>query len=257
MNGETMEINATDVGTMSEIGIAGAEMPGMEDFYNKHYVRVDERYRVLMGYSDEFVPPPANAGETDILINDKGGRHFRLIIDGEPTEENPWWLMCNEQNVPLLKWDAKNKETVRRAEKEILADLEAQMPPLGERQKEAVARTHAMLAEALQNPIEFGGRRYTVTLEKQGLLSSLLGLYGLNAQAGIPTELSWNAAGEMCEPWTFEGLLALSNAMASHVKPLAQMQREAEAMINRAGSEKEVQDELGKYEKNLLAAVGA
>ena len=73
----------------------------------------------------EFSVPPPNGGETDIVINDRGGRHFRLILDGELSEENPWGLMRDENNVPLLKWDAKNKKIARRAEKEIRADIDA------------------------------------------------------------------------------------------------------------------------------------
>ena len=85
------------------------EMPELEDFFNNHFIRVDERNRIVLGFSDAFDIPAFPAGKEDILINDKGGRHFRLILDGELTEENPIELMFNEQNVPLLKWDAKNK----------------------------------------------------------------------------------------------------------------------------------------------------
>ena len=48
----------------------------MMDFYNKHYIRV-ENTLVVKGFSDAFETPL----ETDICINDKGGRHFE--IDGE------------------------------------------------------------------------------------------------------------------------------------------------------------------------------
>ena len=48
----------------------------MMDFYNKHYIRVENGI-VIKGFSDAFEQPT----DTDILINDKGGRHFEL--DGE------------------------------------------------------------------------------------------------------------------------------------------------------------------------------
>lgn len=47
----------------------------MTDF-NKHYIRV-ENTMVVKGFSDAFETPL----ETDICINEKGGRHFE--IDGE------------------------------------------------------------------------------------------------------------------------------------------------------------------------------
>ena len=106
------------------------ETPGTEEFFGRHYIRIDARNRIIRGFSDvpEFNSPPPNEGETDILINGKGGRHFRLILDGEQSHENPWELMFSEQGAPLLKWDAKNKKIARRAEEEIQADIDA-IPP--------------------------------------------------------------------------------------------------------------------------------
>ena len=163
------------------------EMPEMEEFFQKHYIRIDERNRVVYAFSSEFTFPL----ETDILINDKGGRHFRLIIDGELTYENPVELMFNEQNVPLLKWDAKTKKVLRRTEKEIQADIEAMKPPLEAHQKDRIVQTHMILVEALQVPIEFEGRNYSVTMEKQNLLAAQISLYAINQQAGIPASASW------------------------------------------------------------------
>ena len=104
------------------------EMPEMEEFFQKHYIRIDERNRVVSFFSDAFDIPPPQDGETDVLINDKGGRHVRLLIDGEFTEENPVNLMFDWQNIPLLKWDAKAKKIVRRTDKDLRADIEA-IPP--------------------------------------------------------------------------------------------------------------------------------
>lgn len=47
----------------------------MFNFYNKHYIRVVDGI-VIKGFSDAFEKPL----ETDICINEKGGRHFE--IDG-------------------------------------------------------------------------------------------------------------------------------------------------------------------------------
>ena len=52
------------------------------DFYNKHYITVDERSRIVNGFSDAFRKP----SETDICINEQGGYQFRLFPGGE---ENP------------------------------------------------------------------------------------------------------------------------------------------------------------------------
>ena len=149
---EKMEINPQDIGT--------AEMPEMEmnEFFQNHFIRIDGKNRIVRGFSDvpEFHNPPPQDGETDILINDKGGRHFRLFLDGEPTHENPWELMLDEHNVPLLKWDGKAKKIVRRTGNEIRADIEA-MPtpepaiPVEERIKhlEKTAEYHEKVIEVL------------------------------------------------------------------------------------------------------------
>ena len=250
MNDETNVINAEGVGDMPDIG--------MEEFFNNHFIRVDERNRIVRGFSDvpEFNIPPPQPKETDILINDKGGRHFRLIIDGELTEENPINLMFNEQNVPLLKWDAKNKKIVRRTEKEIQADIEAMKPPLEVHQKAGILQTHKILVEALQVPIEFEGRRFSVTMEKQTLLAKQINMWSVSEKLGVPFQLNWNATGEVCEPWEFPALFKLASVMTAHVEPMVKMQREAEVKIIHSKNEQEVQGHVERFRNDLWAVVG-
>ena len=45
------------------------------EFYNKHYIRVDENNHVIKGFSDAFKSPEID----DICINQKGSRHFELL----------------------------------------------------------------------------------------------------------------------------------------------------------------------------------
>ena len=254
MNGnEKIVINAENVGGMSDIG-----MDEMESFFHNHFIRVDERGRIVLGYSDvpEFDSPPPGGGETDILINGRGGRHFRLTLDGELTGENPIELMFNEQNVPLLKWDAKNKKIARRAEKEIQADIEALKPPLEAHQEGGIIQTHMILVEGLQTPIEFEGRLFSVTMEKQTLLAKQLSMWSISKQQGLPFQLNWNATGEVCEPWEFPALFKLAGAMTAHVEPLVKMQREAEVRIKRAKNETEVQGHVEKFRNEIWAKIG-
>ena len=234
------------------------EMPEMEMFFQRHYIRIDERNRIVNGFSDvpEFNNPSPQEGETDILINDKGGRHFRLLIDGEFTEENPIWMLRNEQNVPLLKWDAKNKKIVHRTEKEIQADIDATKPPLEAHQMGGIIQTHMILVEALQVPIEHEGRLFSVTKEKQNLLDKQLGMWLMSQQMKLPFQLNWNATGEVCEPWTFDELFKLASLMTAHVEPLVKMQREAEVRIRHAENEQEVQSHVEKFRNDIWAKIG-
>ena len=89
---------------------------------NKHYIKINPSSCVIDGWSDG---PHSNRvpTEDDILLNDKGGYQFRLIIDGEPTEENPA-LFDGMSDIPLYRWTGT--EVVRRTEEEIEADRAAQ-----------------------------------------------------------------------------------------------------------------------------------
>lgn len=88
----------------------------MEDmnFYNKHYIAVDERNRIVDGFSDAF----REHTDEHICINEQGGYQFRLFPGGE---ENPSLFDWNGMT-PLYKWDG---EAIRRTEEEIEADRAA------------------------------------------------------------------------------------------------------------------------------------
>lgn len=95
-------------------------------FYNKHFIQVNSDNLITNGFSDAFRTP----SDTDICINDKGGYQFRLIVDGELTEENP--PLYEGFNIPLYEW--KDGEVKRRSE----ADLEADRLAEAERMKKAM-----------------------------------------------------------------------------------------------------------------------
>ena len=89
------------------------------NFYNKHYITVDERSRIVNGFSDAFRQP----SDTDICINEEGGYQFRLFPGGE---ENPslyeWPHM-----IPFYKYE--NGEVAARTGEEIEADIAALPQP--------------------------------------------------------------------------------------------------------------------------------
>lgn len=82
---------------------------------NKHYIIVDERSRIVGGFSDAFRLP----SDGDICINEEGGRHFRLFRDGE---DNPV-LFEIEHRIPLYKYE--NGKVLTRTAKEIEAEIAA------------------------------------------------------------------------------------------------------------------------------------
>lgn len=102
----------------------------MENYYNKHYITVDDQGRILDGWSDGPHPEKDAAGA--ICVTEEGGYQFRLFPGGE---ENPsLWTM---DGIPLYKWE--DGQVVPRTEEEISADRAAipEPPPTAQEQLRA------------------------------------------------------------------------------------------------------------------------
>ena len=81
----------------------------MDEFYNKHYIRIREDGCIVDGFSDAFRQPAMDA----ICIHEQGGYQFRLFPGGE---ENPA-LFDWESMIPLYKYEGG--EVVKRTEEEM------------------------------------------------------------------------------------------------------------------------------------------
>ena len=91
------------------------------------------------------------------------------------------------------------------------------------------------------------GNTYSVTSEKQSLLTSNLALYQIALAAGQPFKLTWNTTGEECKEWTYENLAALALAIGTYVKPFVSQQQEIEVAIRKCTTDKEIDDVAIKY----------
>lgn len=98
----------------------------------RHYIKIDDRNRVLHGYSDAFEQPESN----DICIADDAGRHFELFGEINPQ-------LTTVEGVPLYKWDSD--QVVKRLEQEIQADVDALPPHPPSAQERLEALEQAML----------------------------------------------------------------------------------------------------------------
>ena len=85
------------------------------------------------------------------------------------------------------------------------------------------------------------GKQYSVTAEKQSLLTSALARYQIATAAGVQTTLKWNATGEECTVWEYADLAALALAIAAYVEPLVGQQQAAEVAINACSTVAEVE----------------
>lgn len=90
-----------------------------EEYYNKHFITIRSDGAIVDTWSNG--PCPQKNTDNAICINEQGGYQFRLIINGELTEENP--PLFTMDGIPLYKWNG-NRVTAR-TEEEIEADRAA------------------------------------------------------------------------------------------------------------------------------------
>lgn len=106
-------------------------------FYNKHYITVDDQYRIVDGWSDG--PNQGKKITNAICINENGGYQFRLFNDGE---ENP--SLRTFDGIPRYKWDGT--QAVERTEEELEADRAARPVPEPTEQEQLRADVDFLLA---------------------------------------------------------------------------------------------------------------
>lgn len=91
------------------------------------------------------------------------------------------------------------------------------------------------------HPIQWSdGKYYSVTSEKQALLTSNLSLYQISTAAGQPFKLTQNSTGDECVEWTYDDLAALALAIGVYVKPFVSHQQELEIGIKACATSAEV-----------------
>ena len=98
---------------------------------------------------------------------------------------------------------------------------------------------------------------YTVTKEKQSLLTSEFTGYQTLKQAGIDTEFTWNAQGKENEVWTEQEGIALINQIRAYVKPLVSKQQELEMQIKNCNSHRELESIEIDYSNIISSEVEA
>lgn len=108
---------------------------------------------------------------------------------------------------------------------------------------EKIKQSNDLLEEFLAtHPITWvDGQQYSVTEEKQGLLTSNIALYQLSVQAGKPRELKWNTTGDVCTVWTIENLSALALAIGDYVQPYVTYQQTVEVQIKECTTMEELE----------------
>ncbi|MDO5765665.1 MAG: hypothetical protein Q4P84_08210 [Elusimicrobiales bacterium] len=119
----------------------------MDEFYNKHYISVDDNDRITDGWSDG--PHPNRDTSGAICINEKCGYQFRFFLGGE---ENP--SLLDMDGIPRYRWDGS--AAVERSDEELEEDRKAREPVLTPAQQREQAYN-------TQPIVEWDGQLLTVT----------------------------------------------------------------------------------------------
>lgn len=121
--------------------------------------------------------------------------------------------------------------------------------------KAKIAESKTVLSTYLANhPIQWSdGKYYSVTTEKQALLTSNLALYQISASAGQSFKLTWNSTGDECVEWNYEELAALALAIGAYVKPFVSRQQELELAIKECTTQAELDAIEITYDPMLAA----
>jgi hypothetical protein len=91
-------------------------------------------------------------------------------------------------------------------------------------------------------------KQYSITKEKQALLTQEIAIVQMAIQTGIEYQPSWNAADEpLTYDWTLEELKQLAFEVVTLVKPLVSHQQTFESNINAAQTKEEVLAESIEY----------
>lgn len=97
------------------------------NFHNRHYIRIDSNSFIVQGFSDAFPEIYGEILETDICVNEEGGRHYNpqlRTIQGAPkykwvgqmvettTEEQSAWIELHKTpEVKIAELKVKLAET--------------------------------------------------------------------------------------------------------------------------------------------------
>lgn len=112
-----------------------------------------------------------------------------------------------------------------------------------------IIQSKQQLAEFLENnPLLYNEEFYSVTQEKQSLLTSAIAAYQLKVQAGLPATLKWNTTGDICREFTLEEITGLVIAITDYVQPRVEKQQALEVQIKNAQTLEELDNIVIDYE---------
>ncbi len=165
-------------------------------------------------------------------------------IEIEITEEQ-----YNQIDEFPLKLIVENGKVVAWEKTTLEPDFDELEKQLEQSKIEKITQTKQQLAEFLENhPLLYNDECYSVTQEKQALLTSAIAAYQLKVQAGVPAVLKWNTTGDVCREFTIEEITGLVIAITDYVQPRVERQQELEIQIKNCTTIEELDNIIIDYE---------
>lgn len=162
---------------------------------------------------------------------------LELQKEPSPPEDGNKYLLCLTPNASSYYWEIIPEED--------LSPLRLQMINESKIALKNYLASHPLYSNAHNKKYDY----YTVTEEKQSLLTSEFMGYQVLKTAGIETSFSWNAEGKPCEVWTETEGVQLIGEIRAYVKPLIEYQQKKEILINNATTKEELQNIIIDYDE--------
>lgn len=178
------------------------------------------------------------------------GAHENRNCPWETTVPEDWAIIPKNvaipESFPFVDIEVQEIDGVQTVTKmtgrEIIVNEEEVKAKLTEAAKVKVTESKTTLAEYLaSHPLQWtDDKYYSVTSEKQALLTSNLSLYQLAVSNGQPFTLKWNTTGDECTVWEYNDLAALALAIGTYVQPFVSYQQELELAIKACATMEEL-----------------
>lgn len=178
------------------------------------------------------------------------GAHENRNYPWETTVPDGWAVIPKNimipESFPFVDIEVQEVDGVQTVIKmtghEIIIDEEEVKANVEKAAQVKIAESKVALSEYLaSHPLQWiDNKYYSVTSEKQALLTSNLSLYQLAVSSGQTFPLKWNTSGDECTVWEYDNLAALALAIGTYVQPFVSRQQELELAIKACATMEEL-----------------
>lgn len=203
---------------------------------NKHYIRVNENWDIICGFSDAFERP----NYEDICVNEKGGRQFQLLGEINPR-------LKNENGV----WNYRfaDGSAVKKTRLELHNENETLLFPRykSEKQQEMNLACKWEIYKGVTVKTNFGEKHFSLTAEDQSNIDNLSNKLLAVRLGVIPEEVfqygvPYHSDGDDCVFYSADDFMKISAAKDSLILYHTTYCNQLKQYIDTMGSVKELKE---------------